>query len=101
MRSAALSPAVDRERANPTRPENATGNWRAVSDPKSSAVPDILQADAPSRPEALPGRFDATKEFGIVLEPIVEPVLLGLKSNEDARRLPVARDYDFFSLSQT
>jgi hypothetical protein len=55
----------------------------------------ILQADTTSGAQARPSSLDTREEARIVLEPVVEPVVLRCKADEDSGRLPVAGDHDF------
>src|SRR5256885_4140193 len=52
----------------------------------------VLQANALSCTQTLPGLFDAREEACVILEPVVEPVVLRREPDEDTCRLPVAGD---------
>src|SRR5439155_2831443 len=62
--------------------------WR-----RHSASLQILQANALPCAHALPGFLDAREEACVILEPIVEPVILRRKPDEDTCRLSVAGDH--------
>src|SRR5437868_2030646 len=54
----------------------------------------VLQPHASPGPETRARSFDASQEPRIVLQPIVEPVVLGLEADQHARRPAVARNDD-------
>jgi len=58
---------------------------------------DILQLDAAPGAQAVAGTGNAIKKPRIVLQAVVEPVVFGLESDQDARRLSVTRN-DYLAL---
>jgi hypothetical protein len=60
----------------------------------------VLESYAFASPERGARLSDALKKLRIVLQAIIQPVLLGLEANEDARGLSVAGDHNFLPLGQ-
>lgn len=60
----------------------------------------ILQSNTAPRPESLSRFCYSPEKLGMMLQPIVKPVLLGLEADQDAGRLPVPRDEDLLGLGQ-
>src|SRR5712671_5679315 len=58
----------------------------------------VLQPNPSSCAQAAPRLFDTTQEAGVLFETIFEPVLLGLKADQYARRFAMAGDNDLFFL---
>ena len=59
----------------------------------------VFEPDATPCAQAVPRLLDAPQEARVVLETVFEPVLFGLKADQHARRLAVARDDDLLGLS--
>jgi hypothetical protein len=57
---------------------------------------DVFQANALATTKCRPSLRDLRQECRIALEPVFEPIILRLESNEDASRLAVARDDNLF-----
>src|SRR5216117_2628396 len=54
----------------------------------------VLQARSETRSDCCPCLRDSAEELGMVLQPVLEPVLLALEPDQDARRPSVASDQD-------
>lgn len=78
-----LGLARSRETDNSARPDPFLSSRCNVSDPNTTAC-----VKARSR------RCNAFDEAGIVLQPVVEPIVLGLESDENSGCLPVTSDDD-------
>src|SRR5260370_57002 len=63
---------------------------------------DILQLDAITGREAGGGLLDPGEKPGVVLQPVIEPILLRGKADQYPRRLAISRDHDlrFLRLAQ-
>jgi len=59
----------------------------------------ILESDTPPAPETLARLCYAPQKLGMVLHPIIEPVVLALEADEHASWLPMPCDEDFLGLS--
>lgn len=61
----------------------------------------IFQSNATASTE-IGSRFtDTLKKLGIVLEPVIEPIILRLKADQNAGRFPVAGNDDLALLGET
>ena len=60
----------------------------------------ILESNTATAPQRFSGRRYSPQELGMVLQPIVEPVVLALEADQHASRLPVSGDEDFLGFSQ-
>src|SRR5687767_10080217 len=70
-----------------------------ISNPfKSALLIKVLDSDAVPRLEAAPCGFDAVQEPRVMLEPVFEPVVFGLKPDQDARRLAMPGNDDVLLL---
>lgn len=67
--------------------------------PPSSAR-NVLKTRARPGPKRLPGLLDAPEELGMVLKPVLEPVLLRLEPDQDPCRAAMPRDQDLLIRSQ-
>jgi hypothetical protein len=61
----------------------------------------ILESNTTTAPQRFSGRRDSPQELGMVLQPIVEPVVLALEADQHASRLPVSGDENLLGFSQT
>ena len=61
----------------------------------------VLESRARAGPKGLPGLLDAPEELGMVLEPVLEPVLLRLKPDQDPGRPAMPCDQDLLTRSQS
>jgi hypothetical protein len=59
---------------------------------------EVFQTRSLACPEAGPCRFYSLKKPGVILKPILKPVVFTLKAHEKAGRLAMPRDDDFFLL---
>src|ERR1700731_3530759 len=71
--------------------------WLPEDFPSLSSL-HILQRHALAGPQALAGRLDASEQPRVALQAVLEPLILGGKSDQHAGRLAVARDDDFLLL---
>jgi hypothetical protein len=60
----------------------------------------ILESDTATAPESFSRLCDSPQELGMVLQPIIEPVVVAFEADQHASWLPVARDEDFLGLGQ-
>jgi hypothetical protein len=72
----------------------------AMASAKAPSRRQILESDTATTPESLSRLCYSPQKLGIVLQPIVEPVVLAFEADQHASRLPVPRDEDFLGLSQ-
>lgn len=56
----------------------------------------LPQGDSLTRPKSDSRLRNAPLKFRVMLQPILEPILVRRKSDEDAGRTTVPRDHDFF-----
>jgi len=61
----------------------------------------VLESDTVPAPERLSRRGYSPQELGMVLQPVVEPVVLAFEADQHASRLPVPSDEDVFGLAFT
>lgn len=61
----------------------------------------VLQQDAATFTNGCPSRGHALQEFRVVLEPIIEPILVGGKPDEHTCRPTVAGDHNLFVRRET
>ena len=60
----------------------------------------ILESDTAPAPEPLARLYYSPQKLGMVLQPIVEPVLLAFEANQHAGRFTMPCDEDFLRLGQ-
>jgi hypothetical protein len=63
-----------------------------VRDAGPSSLVEWYTATFPKRGSCI---SNTTQEFGMMLEPVIEPVFLGCESDQHARGATVPRDHDF------
>ena len=61
----------------------------------------IFQRDSFLSSERRPGFGDSLEKLGMILQSVVEPIILRLEADQDARRSPVASYDDLLLLSDT
>lgn len=58
--------------------------------------PHVSEGDSVTSTNRHARLFDATQKLRVMLEPILEPILVRGKSDQDSGRTTVPRDHDFF-----
>lgn len=66
-----------------------------------SFIQAIFKPYPTSGSETSSGLLDALEKSRVVLQPIIEPFILGFKPDQHACRFSVPRDHDFFFFSES
>src|ERR1041385_7373158 len=61
---------------------------------RPASVRKIFETRPLASPQVRPRRYDPREEFGMMLQAVIQPVILGLESDQDPCRPPVPGDQD-------
>src|SRR5712691_7406676 len=67
---------------------------------RPAAKRQILEANTATAPESVSRLGHSLQELGMVLQPIIEPIVFALEADQHTSRLPVPGDDDLLGLSQ-
>jgi len=73
---------------------------REAPSARSAGGPQILEPRPPTRLDVPPGPGDLLEKLRMMLQPVLDPILLGTESDQNTRGLPVPRDQDLLVLGQ-